>query len=95
VGAVQVRFFATLRAIVGAKTVDVELSDGASVLDLARVLAERYPALAEYFFDEDGEIGRLVHFMVDGRSSRWLPEKGRTVIGPDNEIDVFPPAAGG
>jgi len=92
---VQVRFFATLRAIVGTKTVDIDLPAGATVLDLAHELAERYPPLSEHFFDDDGEIGRQVHFMIDGRSSRWLPEGGHTVIGRENEIDVFPPAAGG
>lgn len=91
----KVRFFATLRAIVGAKAIEVDVPADATVVDLARELAERYPALAEHFFDEAGEIGRRVHFMVDGRSSRWLPEGGHTVIGPENEIDVFPPAAGG
>ena len=91
----EVRFFATLRAIVGAKTEVVSLPDAATVHDLARALAERHPDLADYLFAEDGEIGRRVHFMIDGRSTRWLPDGHRTRLTPDQVIDVIPPAAGG
>lgn len=91
----HVRFFATLRAIVGGKHAEVALPVGATVHDLARALADRHPELAEHFFDEDGEIGRRVHFMIDGRSTRWLPDGPRTVLSPEHEVDVFPPAAGG
>lgn len=91
----QVRFFATLRALVGAKSIELSLPEGSTVLDLARALVDRHPALAEHVFDDDGRIGRRVHFMIDGRSARWLPDGSATVIMPDTEVDVFPPSAGG
>jgi len=91
----EVRFFATLRAIVGGKTEAVSLPDDATVLDLARALAERHPDLAEHLFDEQGAIGPRVHFMIDGRSTRWLPERDGTRLHPGQVIDVIPPAAGG
>ncbi|MDH4016882.1 MAG: MoaD/ThiS family protein [Actinomycetota bacterium] len=90
----QVRFYATLRAIVGAKTIDVPLGDGSTVRDLAEVLVELYPGLREHVFDADGHIARTVHFMIDGRNTRWLDGEA-TRLEPDQSIDVFPPVAGG
>ena len=95
----RVRFFATLRALVGSKTVEVQLIDGATVLDLAHALAALHPGLAEHFFDADDDaeegLARTVHFMIDGRNCRWLPEGALTVLRPDQAVDVFPPVAGG
>lgn len=94
----QVSFYATLRAIVGQKTVEVPLASGARILDLARDLAERYPELAEPLFGDDptrSHLARSVHLMVDGRNQRFLPEGVETVLRADHTVDVFPPAAGG
>lgn len=91
----RVRLYATLRALVGAKTLELPLAQGATVLDLARVLVERHPELAEHVFDEQGGLSRRVHFMLDGRNVRWLPEGAATVLEPGHEVALFPPAAGG
>lgn len=91
----RVSFYATLRALVGEKSIEVPLGDGTTVLDLARELVARYPALAEHVFDEHGRLSRRVHFMIDGRNVRWLPRGASTVLRPEHRVDVFPPAAGG
>jgi molybdopterin synthase sulfur carrier subunit len=91
----RVHFYATLRAVVGRKTVDVDLPSGARAIDLCRAIAERWPDLAERVIDERGEISRQVHVLVDGRNVRWLPDGSATVLATDATIDVFPPAAGG
>ena len=91
-------FYATLRGIVGTKTIEVPIDEGATVLDLARILAQRYPALAGHIFDgQAGQdaISRSVHFMIDGRNARWLPEGVQTPLRPEQTIDLFPPTAGG
>lgn len=90
----QVRFYATLRAIVGDKTIDVPIEPGATVMDLARAVVEMHPPLAEYVFDDEGAIARTVHFMIDGRNARWL-DGPATVIEAGQSVDVFPPTAGG
>jgi molybdopterin synthase sulfur carrier subunit len=92
---VRVRLYATLRAVVGAKTVELPLGQGATVLDLAAALVERCPALAEHVLDEAGGLSRRVHVMVDGRNVRWLPQGARTVLKAGHEVAIFPPAAGG
>jgi molybdopterin synthase sulfur carrier subunit len=90
----EVRFYATLRHIVGAKRIDVPLPDDATVLDLAQALVDRFPDLQEHVFDASGAIARSVHFMIHGRNARWL-DGAATVIEPHHTVDVFPPVAGG
>jgi MoaD family protein len=91
----RVHFYATLRATVGQKAIDLPLAEGTCVKDLALEIARRWPALAEQLFDAEGEMSRQVHFMIDGRNVRWLPEGGATKLYARNVIDVFPPTAGG
>jgi molybdopterin synthase sulfur carrier subunit len=91
----RVHFYATLRAIVGQKTIEVDLLPGARAIDLARTIARRWPELADRVIDEHGELSRQVHLMVDGRNVRWLPDGSATVLRKDAMIDVFPPTAGG
>jgi molybdopterin synthase sulfur carrier subunit len=91
----QVTFYATLRAVVGAKQVEIDLGPDATVLDLAQRIAERWPELAERVLTPEGRLSRQVHILVDGRNSRWLPLGSATPIGPGQKVDVFPPTAGG
>ena len=91
----QVSFFATLREIVGGKTFDVALPEGATVRDLAEQLSERWPELREELFTEEGALSRRVGVYVDGRNVRWLPDGDATVLTEGQSIAVIPPAAGG
>jgi molybdopterin synthase sulfur carrier subunit len=91
----RVHFYATLRAVVGQKTIEMELPRGARAIDLARAIANRWPELASRVIDDAGEISRQVHMMVDGRNVRWLPDGSQTPLRADATIDVFPPSAGG
>ena len=96
----EVSFFATLRAIVGAKTVEIALAPGVPgaetlfVSDLMRAMVERWPALDEFVYDEERGLSRQVAIHLDGRNVRWL--KGEeTPIEPGQRIAIFPPVAGG
>jgi molybdopterin synthase sulfur carrier subunit len=91
----RVQFYATLRAIVGEKSVEIALPEGASVMELAGEIARRWPPLADHIFDAEGKISRQVHFMIEGRNIRWLPMGAATKLFTGNAIDVFPPTAGG
>ncbi len=91
----QVRFYATLRAVVGSKTIDVDVPAGARAIDLARAIALRWPALADRLIDDRGGLSRQVHLLIDGRNVRWLPAGSSTRLHTDSTIDVFPPTAGG
>ena len=90
----RVGFHATLRSIVGAKHVEVDLADGATVGDLVAHLVARWPELGESLLDASGALSRRVHVYVDGRSSRWLDGE-MTVLPANATIDVIPAVAGG
>ena len=88
-----IRFYATLRPLVGGRSVD--LSDPPETIGglLAR-LADDYDGLRNQLFDEDGAVRRFVAIMVDGRDIRHL-DGLQSRIRPDSELDIFPPVAGG
>jgi MoaD family protein len=91
----QVNFFATLRAEVGRKAVELPLPEGTTVLALAQEIAQRWPGLADQMIDDEGRISRRVHFMIGGRNVRWLPEGDETKLCATDVVEVFPPTAGG
>lgn len=90
-----VGFFATLRPIVGSKTLEVELPDGTSVQALIDHLTLRIPGLAEAILDEQGELSRKVHVFIDGRSAIYLEEGLATALSASQRVDIFPAVAGG
>jgi molybdopterin synthase sulfur carrier subunit len=92
---VEVHFYATLRAEVGEKTIEVELPEGATVRELIGRLVESRPRLADAMLDERGRLSRHVHLLVDGRSVRHLKRGVETPLRSDLNIDVFPAVAGG
>ncbi len=89
-----ITFHATLRAIVGARTVVVELPPRASVQTLIETLDARWPALHEHLFSEDGGLSRRVNVFVNGRNVRWLDGAATALDGAET-VDLFPPVAGG
>jgi molybdopterin synthase sulfur carrier subunit len=92
---VQVRFYATLRAIVGARSVEIPLPPGPTVQTLVDAVVERHPALAEILRDEHGRVPRGVHVFVNGRGAGWLPDAYATPLAADDSVDIFPAVAGG
>lgn len=89
----QVRLYATLRAIVGARRVDLE-GDSATVGDVLRQLIAQHPALADSLLTETGEVRPYVAVIVNGRDVRHTGGLD-TPVGADSELDIFPPVAGG
>ena len=89
----EVRLYATLRTIAGARSVTLG-ADCATVGDVLARLVERHPSLDEYLFDGEGGVGPFVAIMVDDRDVRHL--RGvETPVTPDSQLDIFPPVAGG
>ena len=91
---VKVRLFAEYYDLAGkVRELEVELPEGATVLDLARLLEEKFPGLR----------GRLVNgnripddtkVLVNGRNIEWLARE-KTVLKHGDRVAFFPPAAGG
>ena len=91
---VDVRFYATLRPIVGGRQVSFDLPEGATAKDLLKAACERYPALGPLIWTDGGELGEYIKVFVDGRDIRYL-QMLETPIPKSADVDIFPPAAGG
>jgi molybdopterin synthase sulfur carrier subunit len=91
----NIRFFATLRPIVGGKQISLDLAEGTRVHQLIDHLIARYPDLEAILLDESGTLSRHVHIFVDGRSAIYLEQGLDTPLSSEQRIDVFPAVAGG
>ncbi|HJM74974.1 MAG TPA: ubiquitin-like small modifier protein 1 [Dehalococcoidia bacterium] len=89
----EIRLYATLRPIVGGRTVEVP-NRCATIGDVLATLSDDYPDLAPHLLDDDGAMRPYVAVMVNGRDIRHL-DGLQTAIGTDSGIDIFPPVAGG
>ena len=91
----QVNFFATLRQIVGQKTVDIPIDDGATVRQLVKEIVRSYPELEQEMLDEHGDLFEHVHVIINGRDYNFLDQGFDTRIGKDDRVSVFPAIGGG
>ncbi|MCS7249143.1 MAG: MoaD/ThiS family protein [Anaerolineales bacterium] len=91
----KVNFYATLRAVVGAKTVELELNRRATVEELIYEIVKRYPALHEHLIDRQGKLHGHIHVFVNGRDVYYLEDDYKTLLNPEDKVDIFPPVGGG
>jgi len=91
----QVNFYATLRPIVGGRTVTFDFAEAVTVQQLVATIVERFPPLRERLLDQNGKLYSHVHVFINGRDAPYLPNGVETVIGPGDTIDIFPAVAGG
>ncbi len=91
----RVNFYATLRPIVGGKTVELPVAPGITVRDLIDELVARYPRLRAELLDEHGSLYGHVHVFVNGRDAPYLADKLDTPVASEDHLDIFPPVAGG
>jgi len=89
-----IRLFATVRDIVGSKSIDVPFKAGDTVRDLIDVIDTTYPDLGETLLDESGALSSSMHIYVHGRNVEWLNGLD-TVIGASDDVFIVPPIAGG
>jgi len=90
----ELRFFATFRAIVGQKVVEREFTDGATVGDVLSTLEGEYPDMEDRLLDEDGEIREQLSILKNGRGVIHM-EGAATLMEDGDTLAVFPPVAGG
>lgn len=79
---VRVRLFAGLADIVGARTVEVDLQNGATVGDLRAALARAYPAVAPF-----------MSTLVCAVNEEYVPSDRHVSEGDD--VALIPPVSGG
>ena len=90
----RVRIFATLRSLVGAAEVEVEVGAGDTVRSVLDRLTVAYPDLGERVLDEDGNVRNSIHVLVNGRSVKYL-QGLNTTIGDGDRLALFPAVGGG
>lgn len=90
----RVRIFATLRPLVGAKEVNVDVAAGDTVRDVLEKLKAAYPALGERILDADGGLQSSIIVLVNGRSARLSDGLDRAVQECD-QLALFPAVGGG
>ena len=78
----KVRFFAQLRDLIGSDTLDVDLTNGATVSELLEQIYKRFPALRSH--DKSILVAAGLEF-VDRNYN----------LKPGDEISVMPPVQGG
>ncbi len=91
----KVNFYATLRGVVGQKTVEFELPEGATVQNLLAEMIRRFPALKHELQNENGELYSHVHIFVNGRDAPFLENGMDTELKDQDVIGVFPAVGGG
>ncbi|GAB4538495.1 MAG: hypothetical protein Fur002_02040 [Anaerolineales bacterium] len=91
----KVNFYATLRPIVGQKTVELTLPRGTTAIQLVRIFVRDYPAMQRELLDEHENFLPHMKFFINGRQAEYLPDLMDTVLEPDDKVDIFPPVGGG
>jgi len=93
---VTVRFFTTLREIVGKgeEKYEVKVTD-LTVSELLKRLEEKYgKPFQEYVYDEKGEVKGYLQLLVNGRSITTLQGMG-TKLKEGDTLAIIPPVGGG
>lgn len=91
----NVKFYATLRQVVGGKQIAVELPEGSTLRQLIAELVKRYPGLEREMLDPQGNLNGHIHIYVNGRDSVFLENLLDTVLKPEDLLSIFPPVGGG
>ncbi len=90
--AITVRIPTVLRAHAGGKS-SVE-AEGATVGEVLKDLASRYPGMSGQLLGEDGNLHRFVNVYVDDDDVRYL-DKLYTTVREGQVVSILPAVAGG
>ena len=90
----DIQVYATLREVVGGKSINVDLPSETTVAQLLEQIFAQHPALRDKVFDTNGNLQPSVHLLVNGREVRYLAGL-QTVVTPQDAVRIFPPVGGG
>ncbi len=91
----DVNFYATLRSIVGQKTIQVQMPPGATARQLIDLVVTDYPALRAELLDENGDFHSHMKMFINGREAVYLEKQFSHIMKPTDKVDIFPPVGGG
>lgn len=90
--AISVRLPTVLRPHAGG--VSVTQVEGATVGEVVKDLASRYPAMSAHLLDDAGNLQRFVNLYVNDEDIRYL-DKLDTPVAETDEVTILPAVAGG
>ena len=91
----RIKFFATLREIVGGRIIEIPTSGETSAQELLDQIIGTYPALRHELLEETGNLRGHVHFHINGRDVQFTEAGMKTKLAFDDEITIFPAVGGG
>lgn len=92
---VTVKFFTTLREIVGKPQEQMELSEAVTVNELLQQLEEKHgEKFTRYVCNEKGTVQGYLHFLINGKSI--TTRQGlKTKLRENDILAILPPVGGG
>lgn len=90
----QIKAYATLRDLLGARLLEVPLEGPTSVEVVLRRLVADCPAFGKKLWDDEGRPTGYVTILLNGRSVEYLAGMATPVTEGDT-IALFPPVGGG
>jgi molybdopterin synthase sulfur carrier subunit len=90
----DIQVYATLRDLVGSKTLQIDAVSGMTVAQLVERIIARYPLLRDKLLDADGNLQSSIHLLINGREVRYL-DGLQTKVAPQDAVRIFPPVGGG
>ena len=92
---VVVKFFTTLREIVGNKEELLEFSKPITVDAMLKQLSKRYGKdFDDYMFDELGDVRGHLQVLINGRSVSTMQDL-KTQLKDADQVAILPPVGGG
>lgn len=92
---VKVKFFTTLREIVGKKEEQIRLSGSVTLEALLKQLSKKHGEdFEDYVYDELGKVRGHLQFLVNGKSVS-TDQRMKTKLCEGDEIAILPPVGGG
>jgi sulfur-carrier protein len=90
----DIQLYATLRELVGGKTIEIEAQSEMTVAQLVERMISKHPLLRDKLLDADGNLQPSIHLLVNGREVRYL-DGLQTRVTPQDAVRIFPPVGGG
>lgn len=91
----DINFYATLRPIVGQKTIQVVMPPETTARQLIDLVVSDYPAMETELIDEHGNFRSHMKMFINGREVVYLEGKFGYIMKPTDKVDIFPPVGGG
>lgn len=90
----DIQVYATLRDVVGGKSILVEVTAPVALGDLLEHVFAMHPALRGKVLDAEGNLQPSVHILINGREARHL-DGLQARVSPEDSVRILPPVGGG